>query len=196
MIIAIPPRNDENFSAATYWEKFLLDEDIQQIISLPQWKNITTSELADGTTCDFIRKSQTTWFEPNEATNHIWQKIAQAIANCNQNHFKFDLTGCYEPGQLTLYRGSEKEHYSWHVDGGFQKNVAPRKLSMSLLLNDVSDFEGGELLVKNVDDNPITLEQKKGRAWFFPSYTLHTVTPVTRGERKSLVLWIGGPAFR
>lgn len=196
MIMSIPPRSDVNFSTTAYWENFLSDEDIQQIISLPQWENVTTSELGDGSVENSIRKSQTSWFIRDDTTNVIWERITHAIANCNQNYFKFDLTGCYEPGQLTLYRGSDQEHYSWHADAGFQQNITPRKLSMSLLLNDVSDFEGGELLVKTTDDDPITLEQKKGRAWFFPSYTLHKVTPVTKGVRKSLVLWIGGPAFR
>ena len=195
MIMAIPPRSDLSVCTSAYWENFLSDEDIQQIMSLTEWQNLESSGIADGIIETSIRKSQTAWFQPSETTNHIWKKITDAVANCNQSYFKFDLTGCYEPAQLTLY-GSEQEHYDWHVDAGYQQNTAPRKLSMSLLLNDVSEFEGGELLLKNVNDSPVTLEQKKGRAWFFPSHTLHTVTPVNRGTRKSLVLWIGGPAFR
>jgi PKHD-type hydroxylase len=72
----------------------------------------------------------------------------------------------------------------------------PRKLSMSLLLSDPSEFEGGEFEVKTDSDIPINLEQKRGRAWFFPSWALHRVTPVTKGVRKSLVLWVGGPPFK
>lgn len=30
----------------------------------------------------------------------------------------------------------------------------------------------------------------------FPSYTMHRVTPVTRGVRKALVAWVNGPDFR
>jgi PKHD-type hydroxylase len=63
-------------------------------------------------------------------------------------------------------------------------------------LNDPKEFKGGDFQLMVDSDTPVTVEQKKGRAWFFPSYTLHRVTPVTEGERKSLVLWIGGPAFR
>ena len=65
-----------------------------------------------------------------------------------------------------------------------------------MLLSDPSEFEGGELQVKTCSDQISTLETKKGRAWFFPSYTLHRVTPVTKGVRRSLVLWSGGPEFR
>ena len=67
---------------------------------------------------------------------------------------------------------------------------------MVLLLSNPSEFEGGQLQIKANNDEPINLEMKRGRAWFFPSYTLHTVTPVTRGIRKSLVLWVGGPEFK
>ena len=67
---------------------------------------------------------------------------------------------------------------------------------MALLLNDVTEFEGGFFQVKNENDKIKTLEMKKGRAWFFPSYTLHRVTPVTKGIRKSLVIWVGGPPFK
>jgi len=31
---------------------------------------------------------------------------------------------------------------------------------------------------------------------FFPSYTLHEVTPVTKGTRYTLVGWVHGPAFK
>jgi predicted 2-oxoglutarate/Fe(II)-dependent dioxygenase YbiX len=30
----------------------------------------------------------------------------------------------------------------------------------------------------------------------FPSYVLHEVTPVTKGERNSLVAWISGDNFK
>jgi PKHD-type hydroxylase len=65
-----------------------------------------------------------------------------------------------------------------------------------MLLSDPSDFEGGEFQVKTTNDDVQTLDYVKGRAWFFPSYTLHRVAPVTKGVRRSLVLWIGGPPFR
>ena len=73
---------------------------------------------------------------------------------------------------------------------------APRKLSMVLMLSDTSEFEGGELLLKSDSDEHKSLSMAKGRAWFFPSYMLHKVTPVTKGVRKTLVLWVGGPEFK
>ena len=37
---------------------------------------------------------------------------------------------------------------------------------------------------------------KQGHAVFFASWLQHRVKPVTQGERKSLVMWFGGPAFK
>jgi PKHD-type hydroxylase len=67
---------------------------------------------------------------------------------------------------------------------------------MALLLNNPEDFEGGEFQVKADSDVSKNLELKKGRAWFFPSWVLHRVAPVTKGVRKSLVVWAGGPSFK
>jgi len=39
------------------------------------------------------------------------------------------------------------------------------------------------------------LSRALGSISFFPSYTIHEVTPVTSGVRYSLVGWACGPAF-
>jgi PKHD-type hydroxylase len=118
------------------------------------------------------------------------------VAEVNRQYFHFDLTGFYEPMQLGVYTGDTGGHYGWHTDSSSQDSGVPRKLSMVLLLSEPSEFEGGEFQVKTTSDEAQTLELKRGRAWFFPSYTLHRVTPVTKGVRRSLVLWVGGPPFK
>jgi PKHD-type hydroxylase len=199
MFAAIPPRQFAGSEAIAYWENFLTEEDILQLLNHPQWQQL--QQGATGINGVRIiepktRQNQTTWLVPCEKTKHIWDKIIIAVADVNRTYFHYDLTGCYEPAQLGLYLGSEQGHYDWHIDNSEKTNQIPRKLSMSLLLNDLTDFQGGELQVKVANDEPINLEQAKGRAWFFPSYMLHRVAPVTKGVRRSLVLWVGGPPFR
>ena len=41
-----------------------------------------------------------------------------------------------------------------------------------------------------------TAKLKQGQAIFFARWLQHRVKPVTRGERKSLVMWFGGPPFK
>ena len=45
-----------------------------------------------------------------------------------------------------------------------------------------------------VEENKVKLVQ--GQAVFFASFIKHRVAPVTRGVRKSLVMWFGGPPLR
>jgi PKHD-type hydroxylase len=80
------------------------------------------------------------------------------------------------------------------VDVGYDRNMN-RKLSFVLFLNDVSEYEGGKLLLYNATE-PLIPEALKGTIVFFPSYVLHEVTPVTKGTRNTLVGWVSGPRFK
>ena len=67
------------------------------------------------------------------------------------------------------------------------------KLSVVILLS--NDFEGGEfeLITREI---PTELDMKKGKLFLFPSFILHRVKPVTKGERNSLVGWVSGSNFK
>ena len=68
-----------------------------------------------------------------------------------------------------------------------------RKISMTLLLSDPKDFKGGELEILG---NKKRVDLKRGHAIFFASFIRHRVKPVTKGNRKSLVMWFGGPPLK
>jgi PKHD-type hydroxylase len=78
-----------------------------------------------------------------------------------------------------------------------------RKISMTLNLSNPEDFEGGKLkfdLGKTHDTGVDIWEceelKTKGSMIFFPSFLPHTVTPITKGTRYSLVLWALGKPWR
>jgi len=74
-----------------------------------------------------------------------------------------------------------------------QNEPPVRKISMTLLLNDPSEFEGGHLeLTTPGNYKPM----KQGHAICFASFLNHRINPVTRGMRQSLVVWFGGKPFR
>jgi PKHD-type hydroxylase len=200
MIYEIPPRDQYGKDFLGAWENFLTPEDINLILAQPEWTQAEDA-FVSGKNKNYevnpeSRIAKLGWLYPKENTFHVWEKIVEAIAQVNRSTFHFDLTGLYEPLQLGTYTGDEKSHHGWHMDYMFDGNAAPRKLSMSLLLSDPSEFEGGELQIKMPDNENQSLEQAKGRAWFFPSYVSHRVTPVTKGTRKSVVLWVSGPPFK
>lgn len=199
MIYPIPPVNTFGKDHSAYWEGFLTNEEINYLANNDNWSNVTPAKIgADNNMIlnQHIRSTKISWLELSNENKEIWDKLARVIAEVNSRYFHFDLTGFYEPIQLGIYTAEDNGHYDWHVDMFTGNKNAPRKLSMVLMLSDTSEFEGGELLLKSDSDAYRALSLAKGRAWFFPSYMLHKVTPVTRGVRKTLVLWVGGPPFK
>jgi PKHD-type hydroxylase len=195
MIYKIPPRNFFGKDDCAYWENFLTEEDLNYLYHHEYWKNVDNALVGESDSLRKIEEIRTTkisWLGPENV--ELWEKISCTVAEVNRRYFGFDLTGFYEPMQLSLYNAHNNSHYDWHIDS--VENTVPRKLSMVLSLSDPKDYEGGELQIKTNSDIPITLELPRGRAWFFPSYILHRVTPVTTGIRKTCVLWIGGPPFK
>ncbi|MFD0388339.1 2OG-Fe(II) oxygenase [Tistrella bauzanensis] len=65
---------------------------------------------------------------------------------------------------------------------------------MSIQLSAPEDYAGGDLVLEP-QAVPITGPRRRGTAIAFPSYVVHEVTPVTQGQRYSLVAWIHGPGF-
>lgn len=200
MIYPIPPRSVPGKDSLAYWEDFLTQEDINLILAQPEWLQLQPGCIGgsslDGMVDKNVRTTELAWLTRKPELEHIWKKFAEATAEINSRFFQYDIDGFHEPMQLGVYHAADNGHYNWHTDASHTDRNVPRKLSIAMLLSDPSEFEGGDLQVKQYSDEVQTLEIKKGRAWFFPSYMLHKVTPVTKGTRRSLVLWVGGPAFK
>ena len=113
----------------------------------------------------------------------------------NQNLYHFDLHSMPEQIQYTEYYDHEKGHYDWHMDNGYG-NLSQRKISVTVQLSDGNDYEGGDLQLWPGGTYPLVAPRGKGNVVIFPSFMMHRVTPVTRGTRKSFVLWLGGGHYR
>lgn len=140
-----------------------------------------------------IRITRTAWIKPSLETKWIYDRMQSVARMLNDRIWQFDITGFSEDFQYTVYQGNEGGHYDWHVDQG--DLAKRRKLTLSLQLSDPSQYEGCELQLhgaNRIDTAPKT----RGALVAFPSYVLHRVTPITRGIRKSLVVWTTGPKFR
>lgn len=141
-----------------------------------------------------VRRSQVSWLNKTPDTAWVFEKLGHIASSLNAQYYRFDLTGFGEALQLTNYDQSEQGMYGWHQDYGGK--ISPsRKLSLVLQLTDPSQYEGGNLQVIT-SGQPQTVRKQRGLVAAFPSYVLHQVTPVTNGNRQSLVAWISGPAFK
>lgn len=140
-----------------------------------------------------IRRSKVSWINNASDTRWVFEKLADVASSLNSQYFRFDLTGFGEALQLTNYDQSEHGMYGWHQD--YNTGSISRKLSLVMQLTDPAQYEGGNLQVMT-NGNPINVRKQRGLIAAFPSYVMHQVTPVTQGNRQSLVAWISGPAFR
>ena len=138
------------------------------------------------------RITKISWI-PFQEMGHMYQDLNKFIQQANKNHFGFGDIRITEQAQFTEY--PEGGFYDWHMDCDVNMEHEPpvRKISMTLLLNDPSEFEGGDLELMAPGRYA---ELKQGHAIIFASFLNHRVNPVTRGMRQSLVVWFGGKAFR
>ncbi len=177
-----------------YLESIFSPEEIRNIIKVG-WSYVKAeSKTGDGEGFSAIRKSKNSWIPPSEISNWIYERIQAAVVEVNK-HFEFDLHSL-ENLQFTEYNSEYKGHYHRHIDK-FPTAVSPnshRKLSFSIQLSDPNSYSGGDLIIYN--GTQMVANKNMGTINFFPSYTLHEVTPVTEGTRYSLVGWCSGPRFR
>ena len=138
------------------------------------------------------RTSHISWI-PFKKMADMYKDIEKTMLTTNGNHFGFDGMCINEMAQYTEY--PEGGFYDWHVDNDTNMQHEPpvRKISMTLLLNDPAEFEGGHLELMAPGK---FAELKQGHAIVFASFLNHRVQPVTRGIRQSLVVWFGGKPFR
>jgi PKHD-type hydroxylase len=191
------------------------------IITEPRWKSLiveTTTPLFTPEQCQMIidagqkqpredgqvgggkggqvdtktRLSHISWI-PFQILPEMYKTLERAMKQTNGNHFGFEGMQITEPAQFTEY--SNGGFYDWHIDSDVNcANEPPvRKISMTCLLSNENEFEGGglELMSEGKFARP-----KQGHAIFFASFIRHRVVPVTKGTRRSLVMWFGGTPFK
>ena len=122
----------------------------------------------------------------------VFQRITDIVLNLNDRYFQFDIFGLNEGLQFTNYK-APSDKYQKHVDKSF--NIPVRKLSLSVQLTDPKEYKGGELYIYE-DSKGTVMKKEQGTLVLFPSYTLHEVKPITKGERNSLVSWVTGKQFK
>jgi hypothetical protein len=119
--------------------------------------------------------------EVHVALQDTWDRVIKHIG------FDAQFVELYE-----LKRYEPQDHFGLHTDNyyGIKANL-DRKITMSIQLNDRSDYVGGYLTVAK---RPFKLT--KGSIIAFPSFFPHEVTPIIKGDRWSLINWAWGPYWR
>jgi len=98
-----------------------------------------------------------------------------AIKNWEQEVY-FQKNKVY--GHIMHYH-SPGQGLKWHAE----PNIAT--VSVSINLSNDDDYEGADFQIKGSN-----FELPKGAAIFYDSSLVHRVTPLTTGQKKSLVMWL------
>jgi PKHD-type hydroxylase len=172
------------------WENALSKEFCEFSLAQVNWNEMVVGETANGILPE-KRITDVIWQNPMYPLGCIAKTYIDAANQAAG--WRFDIN-TQEDTQIGRYKASNGGHYDWHQDVGKPYNMQQRKLSISILLSDPSEFEGGELQFKGIEDQKVLTTQ--GSIIVFPSFIEHKVTPVTEGVRYSAVTWANGPAFR
>jgi hypothetical protein len=120
-----------------------------------------------------------------------WFNLLYSSFNQRLKQYKFDANiidyDYKDIFDIEILKYENTGFYTWHVD---HFASIPRTMSCILLLN--NDYEGGNLCFRNPDGSgEWELEVKPNRMIIWPSNFLypHTVKPVTKGTRYSVVAW-------
>jgi len=178
---------------ATTVEPIFTVEECKNIIDIGHQQPPQKAKVGGHKDASKYRASVISWI-PFSAMTNMYKMIETSMLEINRNHFGFEGMQLGEVAQFTEYQ--KGGFYEWHIDNEISGIAQPpvRKISMTLVLSNRSDFEGGDLEFVGKGNKPDSLQQ--GQAIFFASFIRHRVIKVTRGVRRSLVMWFGGPPFK
>jgi PKHD-type hydroxylase len=191
-IIPVPTHiNQTNY----YWYKEGLDLiDIQKVEDLADTHPyIKGTIIGNDEIIESVRKSKIKWLYPNDDSQWLYDKIINMVVEANKTMWNFNLYSVIDSIQYTVY-SEGGGHYDWHMDIG-PGSISHRKVSVTIQLSDPSEYEGGDLELW-YGGGVIQIPKNKGLTVIFPSFSMHRVTPITKGTRKSLVLWLGGEHYK
>jgi PKHD-type hydroxylase len=171
--------------------------EVKSLIKLCESYEIIDASIGQNYHDKHRRRTKIAWIplpHRDKQTKWLYDRMQQAALEANKKYFNFDLKGA-QPMQYGVYEADDRDTYCTHVDMSHHDKENIRKLSISIPLSDPDEYEGGSLLINPSTNECLSIAQKPGTAICFPSWTPHMVTQVTKGVRRSLVMWCYGPKF-
>jgi hypothetical protein len=114
-------------------------------------------------------------------------------ANFEFGYEIFDIKN-FDKLNFNIYSSLNKSKYDWHNDISMS-NLYDTKLTILINLS-LMNYEGGQFELFNGGNYEIEKINKPGNAIMFKSHINHRVLPVTKGERRTLTIFLYGPKFR
>ena len=195
-------------------------------ITLEDYKKSSGKDVSELHKESYIRDSEVSWLNDKKIYDFIWPFINkcnvqsgwQYDLDCAE-HMQFTV---YRPGGFYgWHQDGQSDHFAKYkkfipgitpyddkgnIPSGYTENSQyvglVRKISLTINLNEPGDYEGGNLKFDfgpHAENDRYHLCEEirpQGSLVCFPSFVHHQVTPIEKGTRYSLVLWILGRPFR
>ena len=119
----------------------------------------------------------------------------ETIEECNSEMVGWDinLPSSYDVCNFNIYNPNNGGEYKWHND--YSNTLVDIKYTLLINLS-TQKYEGGEFQLFSNGEKDIPEIDIPGGAIWFKSYVNHRVLPVTKGERRTLAVFISGPKFK
>ncbi|MDA0126548.1 2OG-Fe(II) oxygenase [Vibrio sp. MarTm2] len=183
------PLIDALFTQGYYvWDDFLSAQDVSELKEcIPEnWKKARIGRNEEVTRESSIRSDKIQWLTPSmgaPVANYL-SKMEKIRLEANRHFF----LGLFEY-EAHFAKYEKGDFYQKHLDC-FQGNENRRLTTVFYMNDEWSEEDAGELVVYDLDDNPLmTLPPKSGRLFVFLSEQFpHEVLP-TNTERFSIAGW-------
>lgn len=205
----ILPKMQDPYPPFVQFPAVLSPPECEALAQLAEYKGLQDGSIGNGDAGSGVvdhgyRKVQTVGLLPSDKVCHapiawLFERVRDKVIWANDNYYHLDLHGLWQQINYLQYDAAKTEgevpgHYDWHQDYGGAES-SQRKLSLVIQLADPEEYDGCrlELHTERAFDPGVIAQ---GSMIVFPSWCVHRVTPITRGQRRSLVSWVSGPPLR
>ena len=126
-------------------------------------------------------------------SEHPFNLFKEAIITANNQLYNFNLLGMLDKDYPQVAKYSKGDFYNLHTE--INPMSLTRKLSFIIILNDETEYEGGEIEFLNTELNH-SETSKIGTMIVFPSFLTYKIKPVKKGTRYFITGNIHGDSFK
>ncbi len=185
----------------SFWSEYFTPQVCDKIITLAMKlppKQPTVGGATNLAEVQKMRKSTVRWImQDNKEFDFLFDDYWKLAVRMNRDFFGFNITTLPHI-QFTEYHAENNDEYKSHQDVFWITDTPNhRKMTLITQLTPSENYDGGNLTLDNVAVKiPEDKIKTQGTVIAFPSFVYHTLHPVTRGTRYSIVGWFEGPKFQ
>lgn len=175
-----------------YTDLFTKNEIESILIHLGEMNDTNYPVFMDGNWVDIGCKMKSNKLNWNEDINWFFEKLAKWINGLklgveliNPPHAVFRK---YEIGDFFIKHMDDPINLNKHIDEGSNLKLR-RYMTVCIQLSDETEYEGGNVYIYN-DNNKQLVSKQIGHTYTFGIKVPHEVTPITNGNRKSLIIFV------